>query len=68
MTDRIKGLTVTLEEDIRDDDCEIIISAINMIKGVISVSTHVTEMDHHMAKEQLKHELKGKIYDLVKNL
>ena len=68
MTDRIKGLTVTLEGDIRDDDCEVITTAISMIRGVAFVSTHVADIGHHMAKQQLKGELRIKIYDLVEKL
>lgn len=34
MTDRVKGLTVIFEQDIRDDDCEYITNAIRMIRGV----------------------------------
>lgn len=32
MTDRIKALTVLLEPDVREDDCQEIIRAIQMIR------------------------------------
>lgn len=68
MTDRIKGLTVTLEKDIRVDDCEVILNAIRMVRGVASVATHVSDTDHYFAKEQLKSEFKEKIWKLTDSL
>jgi len=37
MTDRISGLIITLDHDIRVDDAEALINAARMIKGVLSV-------------------------------
>jgi len=37
MTTRLKGFTITLEKDIREDDVEILIQTLKMIKGVVSV-------------------------------
>lgn len=68
MTDRIKGLTIVLEDNIRDDDCDRITEAIEMVKGVVSVTRHVEDADHYMAKEQVKREIGGKIMELVRNL
>lgn len=48
MTDRIKGLSVSLTHDIRDDDCQAIIDAIKMVKGVEAVEMHVTTSDDWM--------------------
>lgn len=68
MTDRIKGLTVTLKDDMREDDCDFIINAITMIKGVVSVDSHVSGTDHHMAKRQLKSELRQKVFKILEEL
>jgi hypothetical protein len=66
MTDRIKGLTVTIEADIREDDCEeTIINAIRMIRGVQSVQTHVADMDHHFAVETARSQLVGQLRDVL---
>jgi hypothetical protein len=35
MTDRHAGYVVVLERDIREDDAEVILSAIGMVKGVL---------------------------------
>ena len=48
MTDRIKGVLITFEKDIRDDDAKPIIEALNMIKGVLTVKHYVTGMEDYM--------------------
>ena len=39
MTDRVRTLTVVLDQDMRVDDVEIVTSAISMIRHVQSVTT-----------------------------
>ncbi len=39
MTDRIKGLVVTLKDDYRSDDVEILILAISLLQGVAGITT-----------------------------
>jgi len=68
MTDRIKGLTVSLTHDIRDDDCEETIQAIKMIKGVADVSMHVSDDMDWMARKHVKEELRDLIFEWLKNL
>lgn len=68
MTNRIKGLTVTLKDDFREDDCEAVINAIGLLYGVISVERHVSDIDHHMAKEQVRSEIRDKILNLWKSM
>jgi hypothetical protein len=66
MTDRVHSLTVVLEEDMRVDDCEDLMNAICMLKNVVSVTTHVTDVDDHMAIHRVKHEFKKKLWDVLK--
>lgn len=66
MTDRLKGLTVTLEADMREDDAKFIIDAILLLRGVAMVHTHVADLDHHFAVSAAKMDLQKKIIDLVK--
>lgn len=65
MTDRIKGLTVTLVNDLRDDDAQPIIDAILLLKGVLEVTTHVADMEHHFAVGQAKALLRSKIHAVL---
>lgn len=68
MTDRVKGLIVTLEHDIRIDDIEAIEHAINMIKGVISVTPNVTSSDDHINRERIRYEYKNKLYNFLNTI
>lgn len=68
MTDRIKGVSVVLEDNIREDDAQPIIDAILQIRGVISVTKHITDFDHHTAKMQVKHEIRKKLFEVWDNI
>lgn len=65
MTDRIHGLTVVLDKDYRDDDVEKIVEAIKMVRGVLSVSLHVTDIGDYSARERVRAELGSKILKVV---
>ncbi len=62
MTDRIKGLTVVLDGDIREDDAKPIIEAIRMIRGVLCVEAHVTDINDYVAQQKARFELEKRIY------
>jgi hypothetical protein len=62
MTDRLKGLAITFEKDIREDDAEEIIKAIGMLRGVASVKPVVTEINDMINQERVKYELRSKVY------
>ncbi len=68
MTDRIKGLTVTIESGIRDNDCDHIINAIKQIRGVVSVASHIDDIDNHLAKQQVRHELREKFFEFWQSI
>lgn len=52
MTDRIKGVLITFEKDIRVDDAQPIIEALTMIRGVSTVMPYVTNMEDYMLYEK----------------
>lgn len=62
MTDRINALTVVLINDIREDDAKHIVDAILMIKGVLSVTANVADLDDTLARIRARDELTTKIY------
>jgi hypothetical protein len=66
MTDRLKGLVVVLETDIRTDDAEEIINAIRMIKGVADVQGSVTDHDDYMNRSRVDREWQEKILNLIR--
>ena len=67
MTDRVKGFTVTLERDFRDDDVEVILNAIKMIRGVANVEPSIVTSEDHINRERLKFELRDKFYKFIKD-
>ena len=64
MTDRYHTLTVVLEHDIRDDDAESLISAIEHIRGVLSVSGNVADIQSHFAEERARLDLRRKLFEV----
>ncbi len=62
MTDRHRGYIVTLEENTREDDAEVTVSAIEQLRGVASVTPVVASAEGHMAREQARHELTRKVF------
>lgn len=68
MTNRVKGFTVTLADDIREDDFEQILNAVKMIKGVLHVEPEITTVKDHMNRQRVKSELIDKILDLTSEL
>jgi len=65
MTDRIHALTVCLEKGIREDDVAPLISAISMLRGVLRVETHVSDLSVWAAECRVRHDLEGKILAIV---
>jgi hypothetical protein len=65
MTDRLKGVIVTFKEDIREDDAEAVLTAIKMVKGVLSVKPLVSDWEQHIAEERVRQELHKKLFDVI---
>jgi len=65
MSDRIKGFTVTLERDIRDDDFQRIKEAVEMVKGVLHVEPSISTVNDHMVRTRLKHDITRNILKLI---
>lgn len=67
MTDRLKGVTVVFDRDIRVDDAEAILAAIQMIKGVARVAPSISTSDDWMNRERVRIELVEKIFEVLKS-
>ncbi len=67
MTDRVKGLVITLDSDIRIDDVQPLIDAISMLKGVSDVSANITDIDDHMNRTKISTEYKNKFYKFIRD-
>lgn len=65
MTHRFNALTVCLEQDIQPDDAQVIINAIQQIKGVLKVSGNVADLSSWNAEQRVRHELGRKMYEIL---
>ena len=65
MSNRIKGYTVILDKDYKDESAEIIENAIRMIKGVKDVKPSIVNSDDLMNRMKIQSEMKMKLYDLI---
>lgn len=70
MTDRVKGLTVVLSDDFRDDDNHLlgIIEAIKCIKSVQSVVPIIAKGSDYMERSRIKRQLIIEIYEALEEI
>ena len=68
MSDRVKGLTVVLDGDYREEDIEMIKELILQIKGVKTVKESIVNTDDLINRARITIEIKEKIYDFLKEL
>jgi len=66
MTDRIKGFYVSLERDVREDDCEPLIQAVRMLRGVGAVTTVLVDASDWMNRERATRELETRLWDALR--
>ena len=66
MTDRLKGVLVTFDRDIREDDAEHILNAIRMVRGVQDVSPLVADHVDHLARVRIDAEWRERILAMVR--
>jgi hypothetical protein len=65
MSDRINTITVLLEKDTRLDDCDAILTAIRMTKGVLKATPNVADARDWMAEERARNEFRKKLWDAL---
>ncbi len=65
MTDRYHSLTVVLDDNMREDDAQAIITAISLLRGVIQVTGEVAGPESYMAEQRAKRDLRMKILELL---
>ena len=68
MTDRIKGLWVALDCNIREDEIEPLIEAIKMLRNVEAVTAKKVKSDDWMIENQLRAKIRDKLVDLFKEI
>lgn len=65
MSDRTFSLTVLLDGEYRDDDAQVIIDAISMIKGVEKVIPKISESADYLAYARARNDLHKKLFKVL---
>ncbi len=65
MTDRVMGLVVTLDVDMRSDDAKAVIDAIMTMRHVIGVSPVVADHNDWINRERIRRELGLKLMNVL---
>ena len=65
MSNRVRGFTVTLTDDMREDDIEQIITAISMIKGVLHVDPTITTASDYISDVRARADMRGKLVNFI---
>jgi hypothetical protein len=65
MSDRVRGFTVILERDIRDEDFEAIRQAVLIVKGVAKVEPEIVSGSDHINRQAIKWELRRKVLEVL---
>ena len=68
MTDRAHSITIVLARDVRVDDLEPLMEAMRHLRGVLSVSSVVSDPQSHMAEMRAKDDLRTKFFALTQTL
>jgi hypothetical protein len=67
MSGRVKGLVVTFEKDLREEDAESIQNAIGLLHGVLTVDpVPSTGIDDYINRSRIKNELGRRLFDVLK--
>lgn len=66
MTDRVKGLVVALEDDIRVDDVRALTQAIRMMRWVADVKTNICNHDDWMNRVRIRQDLQTKLFEVLR--
>jgi phosphate starvation-inducible protein PhoH len=66
MTDRIKGLIVSLDIDIREDDAQAIIEAIRQIRHVVGVGFSLFTADDLINRMRIRADFEERIWKALK--
>lgn len=61
----IKGLTVTLQEDVHEDKINYIITAISMIKGVVDVEAQTSNWEDQINRTRIRWEIRSKLLEFI---
>lgn len=59
------SLTVTLGENVREEDAQALSAAIRQLRGVIDVSSNVADGNSHIAETRARHKLADQLWNVL---
>lgn len=65
MTNRVKGLTVALKNDFREDDVDRLVSAIYMFEGVVGVKKSIDNSEDWINRTKVRDRISGKVQKAI---
>ena len=65
MSDRYSSLSVALDREYKDEDCQRIIEAIKMVRGVINVAPNISNLVDWNAESRMRRELENKLWEVL---
>lgn len=65
MTDRHCAYIIILDQDLREDDAQVTLQTLQMIKGVVSVRPVVSEINTLVARARVVQEVREKLYAVI---
>ena len=68
MTARHSGYVVVLSDDIREDEAQAVLSALSMVRGVISVKPVPADSSMLIAQTRERHQIAHKILNLYEEV
>lgn len=54
MSERVKGFTVVLKNDLREEDAQLLKSAISLLSGVLSVEAIAATSEDYFAEQRVR--------------
>ena len=66
VSERHAGYVVTLDADLHEDDAEQVLTALRMIRGVVSVVPVQGSIETAVGEERARYELRAKLLEALK--
>lgn len=65
MTNAINSITIVLEHNMREDDAQALLNAVQMLKGVITARANVSGLTDYIAQARARYEYGCKLMGVI---
>jgi len=67
MSDRIKGVLVNFEYNLTDEQVQVLMNALHMFKGVLTVKPYIAGMEDYMMYQRGYYDAKKSMIECLRN-